>query len=73
LALCHRLCDWLGLNEGVDNHLTCSLECNTKFLIGPYGTTWSDVTPESLLLCDFDGNVIVGEAVPQLAGYTIHS
>lgn len=73
LALCHRLCDWLKLNEGVDNHLTLALPCNTKFLIGCYGVPWNRVTASNLLLVDIEGNVIRGSGVPQLAGFTIHS
>lgn len=73
LALCHRICDWLKLNEGVDNHLTYALSCNTKFLISTYGIPWNRMTASNLLLVDLDGNVIRGEGVPQLAGFTIHS
>lgn len=73
LALCHRICDWLHLNEGVDNHLTLALPCNTKFLVGAYGIPWNRVTASNLLLLDFEGNVIRGDGVPQLAGFTIHS
>lgn len=73
LALCHRICDWLKLNEGVDNHLTYALPCNTKFLISPYGIAWNRVTASNLLLVDLEGNVVRGDGVPQLAGFTIHS
>lgn len=73
LAICHRLCDWLKLNEGVDNHLTLALPCNTKFLIGSYGIPWNRVKASNLLLVDIEGKVIRGDGVPQLAGFTIHS
>lgn len=73
LALCHRLCEWLKLNEGVDNHLTLALPCNTKFLIGCYGIPWNRVSTTNLLLVDIEGKVVRGTGVPQLAGFTIHS
>ena len=73
LALCHRICEWLKLNEGVDNHLTMALPCNTKFLIGCYGIAWNRVTASNLLLVDINGNVLRGKGTPQLAGFTIHS
>lgn len=67
------MCEWLNLNEGVDNHLSYALPCNTKFLIGAYGIPWNRVTASSLILINKESKVLHGDGVPQLAGFTIHS
>jgi L-ribulose-5-phosphate 4-epimerase len=41
-----------------------SQRVDTGFLIKPSGVMYSDLTPDSMVLCDFDGNVIEGNHAP---------
>jgi len=57
LALSYRLCWMFGYSEGVCNHLSVALPCNTKFLMIRYGQLWSDVKASDLALINMDGTV----------------
>lgn len=61
LAAALRRAAMTGLEEGVCNHFSVVVPDdgarNTrKFLINPEGWHWLEVTPESLALCDLDGD-----------------
>mmetsp|Transcript_10231 Transcript_10231/g.33786 ORF Transcript_10231/g.33786 Transcript_10231/m.33786 type:complete len:285 (+) Transcript_10231:755-1609(+) len=74
LAACYRLLDQLGLNEGVDNHLTVMVPGTTdRFLCIAYGVLWSEVTASNLLLLDQDGAVLEGSGSPDPTAFYIHS
>jgi len=46
-----------GYSEGICNHLSAALPCNTKFLLIKYGQVWADVRASDLLLVSMDGTV----------------
>ena len=74
LAACYRLLDILGLNEGVDNHLTVMVPGTTdRFLCIAYGILWSEVTASNLLLLDESGQVLEGSGAPDPTAFYIHS
>lgn len=78
LAAAYRTCHRLGLNEGIDNHLTCAVPSppgskSSYFLVIPYGLMWSEVTASSLLLMDESGKVLRGEGEPDTTAFMIHS
>ncbi len=43
------------------------------FLVNPYGWAFSEVTASRLLICDFGGNVVAGEGVPEATAFHIHA
>lgn len=43
------------------------------FLVNPYGFAFAEVTASSLLVCDFNGNVIAGDGVPEATAFYIHA
>jgi len=57
LAVSYRLCWMFGYTEGLCNHLSVALPCNTKFLMIRHGQLWSDVKASDLLLINMDGTV----------------
>ena len=78
LAAAYRTCHRLGLNEGIDNHLTCTVPSPEKgqpdnFLVFPYGLSWSEVTASNLLLMDEKGRVLRGSGQPDITAFMIHS
>jgi ribulose-5-phosphate 4-epimerase/fuculose-1-phosphate aldolase len=42
------------------------------FLVNPYGWAFSEITASRLLICDFHGNVVAGEGVPEATAFYIH-
>ena len=53
LAAIYRVCHNLGLNEGINNHLTAMVPgMPGHFLVFPFGLLWSEVTASNLLLMD---------------------
>ena len=62
LAAIYRICHNLGLNEGINNHLTATIPgMPGHFLVFPFGLLWSEVTASNLLLMD---NKVCCAAVP---------
>jgi ribulose-5-phosphate 4-epimerase/fuculose-1-phosphate aldolase len=43
------------------------------FLVNPYGHAFAEVTASSLLVCDFHGNVVAGDGVPEATAFYIHA
>ncbi|MDR8105033.1 class II aldolase/adducin family protein [Burkholderia cenocepacia] len=78
LAACYRLFDWLGWTELIFNHITVRLpdskEGRPHYLINPFGLHYAEVTPESLVRVDLQGNV-QGDVKQRVnrAGFVIHS
>ena len=73
LAACHQLCDKLGLNEGVCNHLTCAAPGRPDaFLCAPYGLAWSEVTASNLVMIDGRGVVLEGAGEVDATAFFIH-
>jgi ribulose-5-phosphate 4-epimerase/fuculose-1-phosphate aldolase len=78
LAHCYRLFDWLGWTELIFNHITVRLaqqpDQPPEYLINHFGLHYAEVTPDSLVRIDLDGNNKgTGEARVNRAGFVIHS
>ncbi len=74
LASCFRMAAVLGLEEGICNHFSAVVPGHDDlFLVNPYGYAFSEITPESLLICDYDGAVLAGEGVPEATAFYIHA
>ncbi|KAJ1457717.1 class II aldolase/adducin N-terminal [Pelagophyceae sp. CCMP2097] len=74
LAACYRIMHNLGMNEGVDNHLTVLVPgTKDRFLCVAYGISWSEVTASNLLLLNSNGDVLEGNGAPDPTAFFIHS
>jgi ribulose-5-phosphate 4-epimerase/fuculose-1-phosphate aldolase len=79
LSACLRAAAALGLHEGVCNHFSYAPPAETVggrrdlFLVNPLGLSFAEVTPERLLLCAANGEVIEGEGVPEATAFFIHA
>jgi ribulose-5-phosphate 4-epimerase/fuculose-1-phosphate aldolase len=74
LAACFRAAARLGFNEGICNHLSAMLPgSDSLFLVNPYGLGFHEVTASSLLVCDFHGQVVEGDGVPEATAFYIHA
>ncbi|MBW1279520.1 class II aldolase/adducin family protein, partial [Escherichia coli] len=58
---------------GICNHLSAMVPGRDDlFLVNPYGLAFQEVTASSLLICDFHGNVVEGDGVPEATAFHIH-
>lgn len=74
LAACFRWAVRLNFEEGICNHFSAMVPGRDDlFLVNPYGLMFREVTASSLLLCDFDGNVLEGEGKPEATAFFIHA
>lgn len=74
MAACLRMAARLGFAEGICNHFSALVPGRDDlFLVNPYGLAFAEVTASSLLVCDFDGNVIRGEGTPEATAFYIHA
>jgi ribulose-5-phosphate 4-epimerase/fuculose-1-phosphate aldolase len=78
LAACFRMAARLGMHEGICNHFSLVVPTgpggrDDLFLVNPYGWAFSEVTASRLLVCDFEGNVVAGEGVPEATAFFIHA
>ncbi len=74
LAACFRMAARLGLHEGICNHFSFVVPGRDDlFLVNPYGWAFSEVTASRLLICDYEGNVIAGDGVPEATAFFIHA
>jgi ribulose-5-phosphate 4-epimerase/fuculose-1-phosphate aldolase len=74
LAACFRMAARLGLHEGICNHFSLVVPGRDDlFLVNPYGYAFSEITASRLLVCDFEGNVVEGEGVPEATAFYIHA
>ncbi len=74
LAACFRMAARLGLHEGICNHFSFVVPGRDDlFLVNPYGWAFSEVTASRLLVCDFEGNVVAGDGVPEATAFHIHA
>ena len=74
LAACFRMASRLGMHEGICNHFSFVVPGRDDlFLVNPYGWAFSEITASRLLVCDFAGNVIAGEGVPEATAFFIHA
>lgn len=73
LAACFRMAARLGMHEGICNHFSAVVPGHDDlFLVNPYGRAFAEVTASSLLICDYQGNVIAGEGMPEATAFHIH-
>ncbi len=74
LAACFRMAARLGLHEGICNHFSFVVPGRDDlFLVNPYGWAFSEITASRLLVCDFKGNVVAGDGVPEATAFYIHA
>lgn len=74
LAACFRMAARLGMAEGICNHFSVVVPGRPElFLVNPYGLAFAEVTASSLLICDFDGRVVLGEGRPEATAFFIHA
>ena len=74
LAACFRMAARLGLQEGICNQFSAKVPGRDElFLVNPYGLAFEEITASSLLICDFNGNVIAGEGKPEATAFYIHA
>ena len=70
LAACFRMAARLGMHEGICNHFSFVVPGRDDlFLVNPYGWAFSEITASRLLICDFQGNVVAGEGVPEATAF----
>lgn len=74
LAACFQLAALHGLEEGICNHFSAMVPGHDQlFFVNPYGYAFDEITPSRLLVCDFAGNVIDGDGVPEATAFYIHA
>lgn len=74
LAACFRMAARNGFGEGICNHFSAVLPGHDDlFLVNPYGFAFREITASSLLVCDFEGNVVEGEGEPEATAFYIHA
>lgn len=77
LATAYRAFERYGMSEGICNHLTSKAPSLFKHegvaLVIPYGTYWSEITPENLIGIDMgSGELIEGSSKPDTTAFSIH-
>src|SRR5215510_8905213 len=75
LAGAYRVADFLGWSELIYTHISVRIPGpEHHFLINPYGLNFDEVTAESLVKIDVDGNkVSESKFSANKAGFVIHS
>ncbi len=74
LAACFRMAHRLGLHEGICNHFSAMVPgSDALFLVNPYGWAFAEITASRLLVCDFNGQVVAGDGVPEATAFFIHA
>ncbi|MBB3658556.1 ribulose-5-phosphate 4-epimerase/fuculose-1-phosphate aldolase [Rhizobium sp. BK650] len=74
LAACLRMAAQLGLEEGICNHFSAVVPGHPDlFLVNRLGWAFQEATASSLLICDFEGNVVAGDGVPEATAFFIHA
>ncbi|NSZ19815.1 aldolase [Agrobacterium vitis] len=74
LAACLRTAARLGLEEGICNHFSALVPGHPDlFIVNRMGWAFQEATASSLLICDFEGNVVAGDGVPEATAFFIHA
>jgi ribulose-5-phosphate 4-epimerase/fuculose-1-phosphate aldolase len=69
-----RWAERLGLNEGIDNHFSCSVEPDgKKFLVNPHGYHWREIRASDLVLANDEREILEGNNVVEDTAFFIHS
>ena len=74
LTFALKAANFYGLNEGVCNHFSHSLEFNKKkfLLINPQGVHWSEIKPNMLVLINESGEPVYKNDVVEPTAYFLH-
>jgi len=73
LSAALRLAVKFDLHEGICNHFSAQVPGSPElYLINPYGTHWSQLTPDKLLLIDGGGTVLEGDGEVETSAFNIH-
>ena len=73
LAAAYRLIAYFGYDDLTFSHLSARVPGKNAFFIQPFGFLFEEVTASSLLVVDFDGNILEGEEYQyNKTGYVIH-
>lgn len=73
LAAAFRLAEKFGLHEGICNHFSLRVDGEQEhYLINPYGTHWSQIQADTLLLIDADGQILEGSGFVEDSARFIH-
>ncbi|MEM9282481.1 MAG: class II aldolase/adducin family protein [Verrucomicrobiota bacterium] len=76
LADAYQVFAILGWTHLIHTHITVKAPGENQFLINPFGLLWEEITPESLVKVDDDGNIIDQGSTDygiNPAGFKIHS
>ncbi len=74
LAAALRWAERLGLNEGIDNHFSYSVEpSGHRFLVNPLGFHWRELKASDLVLATADREVLESTNVVEDTAFFIHS
>jgi ribulose-5-phosphate 4-epimerase/fuculose-1-phosphate aldolase len=74
LAACFQLAARFGFEEGICNHFSAVVPGHADLmLINPFGLAFREITASRLLVCDFDGQVLAGDGVPEATAFFIHA
>jgi ribulose-5-phosphate 4-epimerase/fuculose-1-phosphate aldolase len=75
LAAAYHVADYLGWSELIYTHISVRIPGpEHHFLINPYGLNFDEVTPQSLVKIDVDGNPVGNQQYKaNKAGFIIHS
>ena len=74
LAAAHRLAVMHGFNEGIFNHLTCSVPGRyDRYLQIPFGLHWCEINASCFLEVSYDARVLRGEGEAERSGFCIHA
>ncbi len=74
LAAALRSAERLGLNEGIDNHFSYSVEpSGHRFLVNPLGFHWRELKASDLVLATADREILEGTNAVEDTAFFIHS
>jgi ribulose-5-phosphate 4-epimerase/fuculose-1-phosphate aldolase len=74
LAATLRMAAHHGLEEGICNHFSAVVPGHPDlFLVNRLGWAFKEATASSLLICDYEGNVISGDGEPEATAFFIHA
>ncbi len=74
LAAALRWAERLGLNEGIDNHFSYSVEpSGHRFLVNPLGFHWRELKASDLVLATADREILEGTNLVEDTAFFIHS
>lgn len=74
LAACFRMAANLGMEEGICNHFSAVVPgFDEFFIVNPFGLAFDEIRASDLIICDFEGNVVLGDRPPEITAYYIHA